>query len=131
MIKGDKMKKSSQEIINRLIIENDNQRAKIEQLENGIGMRIEVTTKELYDNMFASFKDIYWDDLMDGTPFLKITAALAKGDMVGIREAFNVGDTPMLLGNKMQELEAMNEKEILILHNNKIIGVLVDWEIGY
>lgn len=94
-------------------------------------MRIEVTTKEMFDNLFESFKDIYWDYPVDSIGVLSITAALAKGEMEVIRGAFAGGHTSLLLGNKMEELEVMPKKEILIRHNLAIIGVLVDCEIDY
>ena len=78
------------------------------------------------------YQDIRWDtpDVL-GDDFLRVTTALAQGNMAGIREAFKDGYTVLMLGNKMTALEDVPEQEVLVRHNDKIIGVLVACEIEY
>lgn len=99
-------------------------------------MRLEITTREMYDKLFASLRDAFYDDdNINVGDIIDAARALARGDMNGIRRAFKDGYTAMLLGEKMGTLEEMSispsAPEILVRHKEQVIGVLVELEINY
>lgn len=94
-----------------------------------------VSTKFMYDNFWASMGDNFWDipENWDeqSRDFLKIARGLSVGCRAAIRDAFQDGYTMFLLGDKSVELENMEQKEIRVYHDEKLICVLVDGEIVY
>lgn len=100
---------------------------------------IRVSTMELYDNFFDSIKDSIWSEPNHPNcdEFLKIARGIASANACTIRNAFSDGYTPMLIGNKMIDLESMENKEIRVYHKHKndiketLICVVIDREISY
>ena len=97
----------------------------------------EIDTRNMYDNLSTGFFDN--PDLMEDN--LNLLKDLAAGDIHSIREAFLSGMTMFLVPELMEQLESLtvrgtdpnpeNEIEFRVIHNGKLIGVLIDSEIKW
>jgi hypothetical protein len=94
-----------------------------------------VTTREMFDSFMDALKDIIWDTpiVAHETENAKVLAALANGEMNAIRDAFIEGNTPFLVPNNiMLSIDKDDcDVEIRIMHDGKLIGIVIDSELIY
>ncbi len=84
----------------------------------------------------ACIGDITWDDNKFPLDFNDNIQALLTENMEGIRKMFIMGYTPCLVPNKMASIDIpgsiLEDIEIRIYNRDKkLIGVIIDSEIGY
>lgn len=99
---------------------------------------IEVTNHELYTSYSTCMFDLIADGLIpdSAAEMGQDLAAIAKGDIKGIRELFTSGETCMLMPHHMHiiddpEFEGDIRIEVKDSRTKKVILVLVDSEIAY